>query len=55
MQDKFKVLVKVTRKQPAWCMILSAQDSREAIAKAKQAGAVEVRNCQLIRQQVKEN
>ena len=54
MQNKFKVMVKVTQKQPAWCMIIGAQDHKEAITKAKQAGAVEVRDCQLIRRQTRE-
>ena len=55
MQNKFRVLVKVTQKQPAWCMIISAQDHKEAIVKARQAGAVEIRDCQLIKQTREEN
>ena len=50
MQNKFKVMVKVTQKQPAWCMIINARDHKEAMIKARQAGAVEIRDCQLIRQ-----
>ena len=50
MQSKYKVLVKVTQKQPAWCMIISAQDHKEAARKAIQAGAIEIRDCKLIKQ-----
>jgi len=49
MQSKYKVLVKVTHKQPAWCMIISAQDHKEAVNKAKQAGAIEVKGYKLIK------
>ena len=49
MQSKYKVLVKVTQKQPAWCMIVSAQDHKEAVSKAIQAGAVEVKGYKLIK------
>jgi len=49
MKSRYKVLVKVTSKQPAWNMIISACDHREAAAKAKQAGAVEIKSCKLIK------
>lgn len=49
MQSKYKVLVKVTPKQPAWCMIISAQDHKEACSKAKQAGAIEIKGYKLIK------
>lgn len=49
MQSKYKVLVKIAPKQPAWNMIISAQDHKEAAAKAKQAGAIEIKECKLIK------
>jgi hypothetical protein len=49
MQSKYKVLVKVTQKQPAWYMVISAQDHKEAAVKARQAGAIEVKECKLIK------
>ena len=49
MNTRYKVLVKITQKQPAWNMIISAKDRREAERKAAQAGAIEIRECKLIK------